>query len=293
MQEIAKVQGLDKVAEATERLVAMMESGDLPAAMARTAIRSMLGQRPSDAWSWGNQLLMILCGTEDARGFKQWKDAGRSVRKGAKAIYILGPRTVTRTVEDEKTGEQRKVPVVVGFVGIPVFRLEDTEGQDLETGAPIDHRPEVLPPLMSVAEAWGYTVTYGPQTGGAYGYHTIDGARIHLMTHDVGTLWHELAHGAHKKVLEARGDKMRGGQIPEQEIVAEMTAAVLGELYGETGRHQYTRDYLATYAKAMGTTLTGGIMRCLSDVQKCLLLILEAARTVEPAMAFETMAAAD
>jgi len=48
--------------------------------------------------------------TADARVFKQWQKAGRRVKKGAKAFYILAPvkRKVpvkvrrTETIEDEE-----------------------------------------------------------------------------------------------------------------------------------------------------------------------------------------------
>jgi hypothetical protein len=44
--------------------------------------------------------VIFLSGTQDARGFRQWKQVGRYVRKGGKAIYILVPR-ITKTVDDE------------------------------------------------------------------------------------------------------------------------------------------------------------------------------------------------
>lgn len=277
MQDTTKVQGYDKIAAATENLLSMFELGQLPAAVARTTIAAVAGDLPSSRWSLGNRLLMMAAGTEDARGFHQWKDAGRSVRKGSRALYILGPRTVTRTQRDEQTGEETKVQILVGFVSIPVFRIEDTDGAPVT--AP-NYTPDILPHLYRVAEAWGYKVTYGAASGGAFGWHRE--GQIHLMSYDADTLWHELAHAAHAKVLEARGSKIRGGQVPEQEIVAEMTAAVLSEIYGETGGLQFSRDYIAAYAKRMGKDLLGGIMHCLSDVEHCLQLILEAAAQVEP-----------
>ena len=70
---------------------------------------------PMAKWSPRNQGIVIASGSKDARGFRQWKAAGRKVRKGVKAIYIWLP---CGGGEDEKT---------TYFRAIPVFRLEDTE----------------------------------------------------------------------------------------------------------------------------------------------------------------------
>jgi hypothetical protein len=75
-------------------------------------------------WSWGNQLMVILRGFSDARGFHQWHEVGRWVKKGEKAFYILGP--VKKKSTDKQTGEEKSI--VVGFKGVAVFGLEQTEG---------------------------------------------------------------------------------------------------------------------------------------------------------------------
>src|SRR4051794_40846156 len=45
------------------------------------------------AWSLCNQLLVLLAGTADARGYRQWQEGGRHVKKGAKSIRILASCT--------------------------------------------------------------------------------------------------------------------------------------------------------------------------------------------------------
>ena len=39
---------------------------------------------------------MYISGTLDARGFKQWKEVNKFVKKGSQALYILVPRMVMR-----------------------------------------------------------------------------------------------------------------------------------------------------------------------------------------------------
>jgi len=136
---------VDKVKEATQKLIELFKSGNLPPAIARTTIRAKAGHEvPSDSWSLGNRLLMLLAGTEDARGFKQWQKVGRKVKKGAKAFYILAPRMVK--TEDNTTGEEKLV--IAGFLSVPVFRYEHTEGEEIIYP---DYSPPALPPLSDVA----------------------------------------------------------------------------------------------------------------------------------------------
>ncbi|MGD0639003.1 MAG: hypothetical protein ABSA72_13290, partial [Nitrososphaerales archaeon] len=110
-----------------ERIVALFSSKQLPDLCAKALINAPM--KPSSKWSFGNQLLMLLAGTNDARGFRQWIEAGRSVSKGSKAFYILGPvrKRVRRKVSDEHEGRGEEVADVrVGFMPVPVFRYEDT-----------------------------------------------------------------------------------------------------------------------------------------------------------------------
>jgi len=70
---------------------------------------------------------MFLSGTADARGFQQWKQSNRWVKKGARAIYILVPCIKRET--DEETGEETET--LRYFKASPVFAYEDTEGEPL------------------------------------------------------------------------------------------------------------------------------------------------------------------
>lgn len=266
----------DHVREIADRLVAMAESGDLKGAIANTILarRASDAAAPCDTWSFGNRLLAALAGTEDARGYRQWEAAGRHVRKGAKAFYILAPRMVTRTETDEKTGEETKVQVVGGFLAVPVFRFEDTEGEDLVRP---DYRPAEAPPLEEVAKAWGIEIQYGPSTHGEYAFHRGGpGAReiIHLSSHDPEVYYHELAHAAHARLEDGN---LKGGQHTNQEVVAEFSAAVLAEITGVTATNPQSHlEYMRGYA---GDTdkLVRWMLRMLDAVAAAVGMILDAA----------------
>lgn len=266
------MKGTDRVEEATQTLLDAWESGDMPQAITRSTIARQVGARPCDDWSLGNYLLMLLQGTEDARGFRQWEKVSRRVSKGSKAIYILGPCTVKK--RNEETGEE--YPVLIGFKSIPVFRLQDTEGEPVEVP---DYAPPAQPPLAQVAEAWGLQVSYGPFTGGFYGWY--NGQQIHLVTHDVKVFFHELAHAAHDRL----GLLKRRGQDPHQEIVAETAAAVLCRLYGFEGFEVHARDYVATYAGCSPKDTAKRLLAHLSDIQRVLELIVSTAHELAQGVA--------
>lgn len=86
--------------DAADRILyAFQHAETLPAALAPIFIRRNDGT-PCRAWSFSNQLLVALAGTQDARGFRQWHEAGRSVKKGARALWILIPLVSKETDED-------------------------------------------------------------------------------------------------------------------------------------------------------------------------------------------------
>jgi len=265
----------ERIKEALARLLNMFESGDLPAAVARTVIRS--DARPCDRWSLGNRILMLAAGTEDARGFKQWQEAGRRVKKGAKAFYILAPLTKKKTVRrievNPETGKEREVAeertVITGFRGVPVFRVEDTEGDPLP-----DYAPPEPPPLFDVAKRFVDDVKYRPFVGGYYGYFRPDAREIVLTTHDAFTFFHELAHAVHQQV---KPGGLKGGQHADQEIVAEVVAAALCEMYGFEGYIWHGWQYIKHYAGQDDQKALKAVMGVLADMEKVLGVILGAA----------------
>ncbi|MHC4797674.1 MAG: zincin-like metallopeptidase domain-containing protein [Planctomycetota bacterium] len=253
-----------------ESLLELFRSGNVPDAVAIAVIPPL--DIPSAKWSLTNRILTLLADTADARGIRQWNEVGRKVQKGSRAFYILGPSIVKKTDTDGETGEDTEKSVLVGFHAIPVFRVEDTHGE------PIDYpetEPPQPPPLSEVAKTWDIEVQYIPFTGRYYGYTWHDKDQIALCTHDETVFFHELTHQAHRRVLSANNGKMNTGQDPKQEIVAELSAAVLARLHGRQlpneGRHY---RYIESYADKMKKDVYRACMSVLADVEKVLGLIL-------------------
>lgn len=269
--------------DALQAVLDLFESGDLPARVAQTFIARADGCSPMVHWSLGNQLLALLAGTSDARGYRQWQEVGRHVVKGAKAFYILAPRT--RKVRDtDESGDESERVIVTGFLGIPVFRYEDTDGDALDVP---DYAPPVCPPLFEVAERFGIPVAYQPFVRDFAGFYSPGDDRIVLCTHDARVFLHELAHAAHARVLAAKGTKILDVPEATREVVAELTAAVLCKLLDLDGYIANSRDYIARYGNGNPGRAA---MRVLADVQAVLMLILETAD--EPAASERELVAA-
>ena len=222
--------------------------------------------RPCAKWSWLNRLLVLIRSTEDARGFKQWGDIGRSVKGGSKAIHILIPnmRTVTKK---NAAGEEEKKKVLTGFSRLPVFRVEDTNGK------PVDY-PNVTPPeppmLLGVAKFWGIDVQYGALLSKAQGDWNGKAGQIRLASHDAAVFFHELVHAGQQVV----SGKQVKGTDPKQEVIAEFGAAILMRLYGIKGEGN-AYDYIRRYSDAMGEPdVSRACMTVLSQTQKIVTKIL-------------------
>lgn len=252
----------ERAEQAAQHVLRVWESGELPSLIAKSYLTAK-SEAPCSKWSLGNRLLMLVQGTNDARGFNQWKDAGRHVSKGAKAIWILGPCIVKR--EDSEGNESS---ALVGFRGIPVFRFEDTEGEPLETS---DYTPEALPPLQEVAARIGVKVSYSPLLGDFLGRYMPGRKAIELCTHEPSTWFHELAHAVDDYLGSMKRAKSRSdAAYRDGEVVAEFCAAALASLYGiryEGNALQYIAGYRDNPAKA--------VTRLLARIEAVLSFMLE------------------
>jgi len=271
MKLFGKAEGVAK------QILERFESGDVPAALAQVFIHRN-DNIPSRQWSMMNQLAMFCHLTNDARGFKQWKKAGRKVSKGCKAIYILGPCIGKR--KDPDTGEEKSF--VFGFKSIPVFRLEDTEIVDAalwEKCSGVDHDAERWIqdlPLRDVAEEWGLKVdSYNGQGVNYLGFY-MPGSKIAVGTENLSTWAHELCHAADDR----RGNlKRRVGQDPDNEIVAELGGSVLLSILGHENEADLggCMEYITRYSAGDKGKAISAAMKLLKRTCEAVTLILDTA----------------
>lgn len=241
----------------------------LPAVLAPMFLK-VKGNIPCRSWSWSNQFIAAINGTTDARGFKQWKGVNRKVTKGSKAFYILGP--CTKKIDDPETGEPKTI--IYGFKAIPVFRVQDTEGEDLETADPeIDAWLDSLP-LIDVARDWGLDVTVFSGRSGSHLGSYRHGKAITVGVSNLSTWLHELVHAADDRLGTI---SKRPGQQLDNETVAEFGGAILAELLGfpQDADLGGCYSYLTSYAKAEGKDTVNVCCEFLDRTCKAVSLILE------------------
>ncbi|RHW36082.1 LtrC [Neobacillus notoginsengisoli] len=176
--------------------------------------------------------------------FKRWNELGRQVRKGEKSIRIFKPNF--KKVEDENGEVDSKL---VGFLTVPVFAYEQTEGEPLPIDrvkitleGDSDEAREIIEYAEQIAAKDNCPITYGNADGanGYYvpAYHSITVSDTLSINHRCKTLVHELVHS---KVH--RYDKTSSRS--EKEVVAEGTAFVVCSFFGLD-----TSDYSFRYVKS-------------------------------------------
>lgn len=235
--QVTKPNKVTKAQEILKKVASEFGSTEFTEKMALTYIKAPVG--PSEKWSYMNRLFMFMEGTEDARGYKQWLEVGRNVKKGAKAIHILGPRMITVSEEEAKEeGKPSSYKKMVGFYGIPVFRFEDTEGKALE-----EYKPKTTPnpDLLKLVKKNGIKLEWKNSIRGEGGYFSRENSKIVLCSEDFEVLAHELVHAYDTT------PKLTMGQDPIRETVAELGACVLATIYGHDIKPR-AYNYIASYA---------------------------------------------
>jgi hypothetical protein len=164
-------------------------------------------------------------------------------------------------IEDD---EKEPTEVLVGFRTIPVFRYEDTYGDELTTYTPRDP-----PPLLEVAERFGMRVNYERLPPSVYGVTDYSAKTITLATESWDVFFHELAHALHRTFEPKSGH----GQEPEAETIAQLVAATLARLYGKPA-DGFSWTYITSQARSSSPQKVGRLcMRVLDRAKRVLELI--------------------
>jgi hypothetical protein len=251
----------DKVKRVLNTILEKFKTGNIPETVAYSMFP--MSDIPSAKWSLLNRTLMFLSGTSDGRGYRQWQLAGRYVKKGSKAFYILVP--FIKKIEEEN-GDKKEV--LLGFGCKPVFKVEDTHGK------PLDYEKIELPqlPLVERAENWGISIKAIFGNYRYYGYYSSDRKEIALATREECVFFHELAHAAHHRV----NGTLKDGQDPIQEIVAELCAQALCRIVGKqpTDSLGNSYRYIQRYAEKLNISAYTACLKVMSETEKVLNLIL-------------------
>ncbi len=253
-----------RVKEAMDTLLKMFNEENLEK-VAHAVFRG--NEIPSDKWSFLNRVLMYLHDTEDARGYRQWQQVGRHVKKGSKAFYILGP--VMKKITEKKileTGENVKEEktILAGFKAIPVFRLEDTEGTPIVRE---EYKVNIPYEFNGIIQELGLKVDAVRFSGYAYGSYNLLKKQIKLASPDIEVFLHELSHA-----VDDRLNGLKPGQRKDQEVTAEFSGAVIGYLMGYKIPLGNVKEYIEHYSFKE-------LLNSLSKIEKIVNYVIERTRT--------------
>jgi len=264
-----------KAESAATRILEAFRTGNLPKAVAPIFIRRK-DNVPCRAWSWSNQLLAALAGHSDARGYRQWQDVGRHVRKGEKSFPILVPIVRKRTEKNGETGQEEERTWIGGFTSAAVFGLGQTDGELLPPPDPAVTAWLESLPLVDVAKDWGLSVDcFNGENARYLGYYR-HGEGIALGVENLSTWAHELVHAADDR----KGTITRApGQQPDNEVVAELGGAILLEILGHTVESDRGGcwDYVCRYAEKAKLDPVAACQRLLKRTCDAVALILDTA----------------
>lgn len=195
-------------------------------------------------YSLFNQFLLAFAGASQVAGFHKWKDLGRTVKKGQKAIWILAPyfkridqddyynrdhrpQAQPQTNQDKEEG---KIKIISGFFSVPVFDIAQTEGKEIERGL-TTFSPVSTETIKTFAASQGYSVTFEPLEINKGGYitdhHIVLNSNLNEAEH-AGTLVHELAHGLLKHQSEQNGNTPAKIKEQQAEVTTYLVCKTLG-----------------------------------------------------------------
>ena len=202
-------------------------------------------------YSFGNQLLIMMQKPDATRvaGFNKWKELGRSVKKGeSSSISILAPKMAGVERKDangnlmrDAQGKIIKTQRCIGFTGVKVFDISQTEGDALPSLPKLSETPPAgfKEDMESAVQSYGYTVEYNKDSGRGEGFtsKTTKKVVINEALNDgqkASVLAHELGHIAAGHMDRTDYHTGHGGGRSTMEVEAESISYVLCRSNGMT-----------------------------------------------------------
>ncbi len=310
----------DRLTGLTQQLHTLLEN-----AVSTPGRWHMLLDTSATLWRYsGGNIALLMAQMEErgqqqpllVAGFREWERHGRNVVKGEHALWVLAPRTASRSTGaepdgdakpgtpaaepagsgDEK-GDRRKI---VGWRTQAVFDVSQTEGQPIYIPRPIQgvgSSPMGLwPSLVKFAQGKGFTVEQSTsQYGMASGYTDFANKKIQIgawlgpeqrlavLAHELG---HVCLHGPNDKLGQLYGSGLDHRGLAEVE--AESVAYTVLRAHG-IDRSAQSGSYLAGWAdqvlaveqtSAAGKTIEKGPASRLEIARSTLARVTSACRSI-------------
>ena len=257
--------------------------------------------RPCWNWTLRNRMLMKNQGSFDSRNSNVWRSLGRFPKDWQKKITILKPNLMHLHKVDKglikKSGRTFKcrtcnnefqnlslgisdgsiLTIPKGYMAQTVYDVSNTYGTKLEN----TYEPKKLPVLFGLAEVLEIKVSYlsdPTMENDSHGFVTGHDNAMVLQVENPKTFYHELAHKIDQKVN--LNGKLKGGQDPQQEITAELTASVLEKMYEVENCGKFSFDYISMYAEKQKKTVDQAINQILPRVEKILKWVMTEAENL-------------
>lgn len=193
--------------------------------------------------------------------YKQAQELGAQVRKGEKGSLVVYADTITRTEQDETTGEdlEREIPFMKGYT---VFNAEQVDGLPAHFYAV---QAAALDPVQRIERAEAFCASVGANIseGGDRAYYRMADDHVQMPPFVTfrepeafyATLAHELCHWTkHPKRLDRDFGRKRFGDegYAVEELVAELGAAfVCADLALTPEPRAEHAAYIASWLKAL------------------------------------------
>lgn len=250
----------------TEKVIAALEAGNVPwqqpwNAGAGGAPRNLVSDKP---YSGINPFLLQMHAYDKGLTspywltFKQAKTLGGSVVKGAESALVVFFKMTE--VADRVTGEVKSVPCLRFY---RLFNLDQTDGVKVPKGR-VTELPESAPvPPIDAAEAIVSGFVNPPRIaeGVPQAFYRASDDLLNMPKRDTftgpeewySTLFHELGHStAHKSRLDRDIANAFGSHdYGREELIAEMTSALLCNEAGITRTFDNSAAYLASWIKVI------------------------------------------
>lgn len=207
-------------------------------------------------YNGGNWLWLTLLGHGPWATYKQWESVGAQVRKGEHGTVILVPVPVK--FEKERADGKKEEVRFTRYRTATVFHGGQVDGWEApEVPAPTGERNADADALI---EAWSKIVPISHGPNSAYYVPILDTISVpefdHFKSADgyYATVLHEIAHstGHGSRLNRSAGHAFGSPEYAKEELVAELTAAFLGQHFGiATGLADHNRDYLANWLQAL------------------------------------------